>query len=84
MDKFFPPPAHCTGPRLTSTLGEEPTRDLLNMMGHGNMNFPKIRLGSGAGEEEGLVKERDTHKTWQLKVSKPFKFNLKISKLLMK
>jgi len=54
------------------------------MMGHGNMNLPKIRLGSGAGEEEGLVKERDTHKTWQLKVSKPFKFNLKISKLLMK
>ena len=47
--------------------------------------------GGGGGEASTveasstkLVKERDTHKTWQLKVSKPFKFNLKISRLLMK
>ena len=36
--------------------------------GHGKMNLPKIKLGSGAGEEKGSVKHRDTQKTWQLEV----------------
>ena len=49
------------------------------MMGQGIMNFTRIRLGSGAGEEEGSVKDRDTHKTWQLKVSKPFKVGSKVN-----
>ena len=47
------------------------------MMGHGKMNFPKIKLGSGAGEEEGSVKHRHTHTTWQPEVAKPFKFKSK-------
>ena len=37
------------GPRLTNTLGVVATKDLLNMLGHGSMNFLKIKLASGAG-----------------------------------
>ena len=41
------------------------------------VELPKIKLGSGAGEEEGSVKHRDTHTTWQPEVAKPFKFKSK-------
>ena len=83
--QVFPPPAHFTGqgPHADQHPRRGGHQGLAQHVGPRQHEFPEDQAGQWSwrrrvGRGGRSVKQRDTHKTWQLRLSMPFQLNLSL------